>query len=397
MEQRVPGARLHKSVLVTSNRVLISSHEKREWTRRTGAVAVDMESAAAASAATRMGAPWISIRAITDDSEQDLPLDFNKLMDPDGNISASRLTLAVILRPVVCTGIDAPQQTLHTRRQESGPLPGIVSSPPAAERRLCRFRGVISVLRTPAGPCCADTCQTAAGCTTRVVHIQLNRTVPVLLVLLSLFFVSQAPVQGQTNLSLSQAIDEALRSSPQARAARYEMDAALARTGKERPDARPTMQAVASGGIQGPRVTYPGPPGSDTTVVPEEIGRIDLIIEQPIYHAGGRSARERFDAQTALVILDYRRALSAIVAVVRKLCVDLQRAESGVRVAGESVDAAQRYYNQVQQLIDAGSARPIDLQTASGQLAEAKAGIAEAESGRELAKLAINQALGATN
>jgi len=105
MEQRIAGARLHKGALVTANRVLITTHEKRDWSRRAGAIAVDMESAAAASAAHQRGAPWISVRAITDDSEHDLPLDFNELMDSDGNISVSRVSMAAILRPWTVPGL----------------------------------------------------------------------------------------------------------------------------------------------------------------------------------------------------------------------------------------------------------------------------------------------------
>ncbi len=105
MEQRVAGARLHKSVLVTANRVLVSTHEKREWSRRTGASAVDMESAAAAAAAVLHGAPWISVRAITDDSERDLPLDFNALTDSEGNINSSRVAMAALFRPWAIPGL----------------------------------------------------------------------------------------------------------------------------------------------------------------------------------------------------------------------------------------------------------------------------------------------------
>jgi nucleoside phosphorylase len=105
MGQQIAGARLHKSVLVTANRVLITAHEKREWSRRTGASVVDMESAAAAAVANQVGAPWICVRAITDDSEQDLPLDFNALSGLDGNISHTRIAMAVIIRPWAIPGL----------------------------------------------------------------------------------------------------------------------------------------------------------------------------------------------------------------------------------------------------------------------------------------------------
>lgn len=98
-EQRITGARLHKGVLVTANRVLVTAHEKREWSRRTGASAVDMETAAAALVAINNGARWIAVRVITDDSEHDLPLDFNTLTGSDGNVSMFRLTMAAAIRP----------------------------------------------------------------------------------------------------------------------------------------------------------------------------------------------------------------------------------------------------------------------------------------------------------
>jgi outer membrane protein TolC len=141
-------------------------------------------------------------------------------------------------------------------------------------------------------------------------------------------------------------------------------------------------------------VTYPGAPGTDTTVLPEQVGRLDLVIEQPLYHAGAKPARVRFEAEISLADLDYRKSLTAIAESMRKLYIDFRRAESAVRVASEGVAGCQRYYDLVKHLIDAGSAKPIDLQTASGQLAEANAGLAEAESGVKISMFAINQSMG---
>jgi len=250
------------------------------------------------------------------------------------------------------------------------------------------------VLKIPDCRCHAPACQIVDNGRREVSYHRIHCLTLLIFLPIALLSSSRNLCLAQSYMSVSDAISEALTISPLARAARFDRDAALARNGKDRPSARPTMQAVASGGVQGPRVTYPGAPRSDTTVLPEEVGRLDLIIEQPLYHAGARPARQRFDAQTALVDLEYRKALSAIAVTVRKLFVDLRRAESAARIAQDGADAAQRYYDLVQHLIDAGSARPVDLQTANGQLANAKAGLAEAESGLKLAKLAINQALG---
>jgi hypothetical protein len=76
-----------------------------EWSRRTGAVAVDMDTAGAAAEANKNGAAWISVRAITDNSENDLPLDFNTVMGPDGNVNMFRFTMASILRPWAVPGL----------------------------------------------------------------------------------------------------------------------------------------------------------------------------------------------------------------------------------------------------------------------------------------------------
>ena len=159
--------------------------------------------------------------------------------------------------------------------------------------------------------------------------------------------------------------------------------------------ARPTLQAIATGGAQGPRATYPAPRGYPNTVLPEEAGRLDLVLEQPLYHAGGKAARSRFDAHTALVNLDYRKELTAIAATVQRRFLDLYRAETGVSIATEGVDAAGKYRDLVQRLVASGSAKPVmNLQTAESQLAEARSGLTQAEMGEKLAKLAINQVLG---
>jgi adenosylhomocysteine nucleosidase len=105
IQEKINGARIHKGVLVTANRVLITAHEKREWARRSGAIGVDMETAAAGLAARQSGARWICVRCITDDSESDLPLDFNRLTDDDGNLKMSSLTLATIMRPWAIPGL----------------------------------------------------------------------------------------------------------------------------------------------------------------------------------------------------------------------------------------------------------------------------------------------------
>lgn len=99
------GTAVHRGALVSANRVLITAHEKQEWRRMASAVAVDMETAAIAAVAESAGCPWVSVRAISDGAQTDLPLDFNDLADPDGTVRPGKVALAALLRPWAIPGL----------------------------------------------------------------------------------------------------------------------------------------------------------------------------------------------------------------------------------------------------------------------------------------------------
>ena len=63
----------HRGDLAQSTVVLASRSEKAALLLRTGAVAVDMESASIAQVAKEAGIPFMAIRAITDGAEMDIP------------------------------------------------------------------------------------------------------------------------------------------------------------------------------------------------------------------------------------------------------------------------------------------------------------------------------------
>jgi outer membrane protein TolC len=186
----------------------------------------------------------------------------------------------------------------------------------------------------------------------------------------------------------------ALRQSPQARAARFAREAAQVQADREKPVARPTLNAVASGTVQGPRVTFPRPNAPDAVVLPEQYGKLELVVEQPLYRPGLGAARQRYAAQSSLVALDYRKVLSDLALAARKAYLDVLRAESGVRTAREGLEAAQRYQALVQRQIAAGLAKPVDAETVAAQVAEAQVGVTQAEGGLALARLAFNRTLG---
>jgi nucleoside phosphorylase len=85
--------------IFSTDRVAVTAAEKRELRNRTGAVAVDMEAAAVKSKAAEWGVPFMCIRVVSDTAADDLPLDFNRFRNADGNFSRTRIALAAMARP----------------------------------------------------------------------------------------------------------------------------------------------------------------------------------------------------------------------------------------------------------------------------------------------------------
>jgi adenosylhomocysteine nucleosidase len=86
--------------ILSMDRVAVTAAEKRDLRERTGAVAIEMESAAVAAKAREWGVPFRCIKAVSDIAAEDLPLDFNLYRDPAGRFSRSRIALAAMRRPL---------------------------------------------------------------------------------------------------------------------------------------------------------------------------------------------------------------------------------------------------------------------------------------------------------
>ena len=69
---------------VTTPCILWRSTDKRAMAERTGAIGLDMESAALAEAAAGQGVPFAIIRGVSDLVDEDLPVDFNLFLKPAG-------------------------------------------------------------------------------------------------------------------------------------------------------------------------------------------------------------------------------------------------------------------------------------------------------------------------
>lgn len=67
--------------------------------------AVEMESFTVLTEASVWGIGGIAIRAVGDTAEENLPLDFNQALTPQGTISATRLASALLRRPAALPGL----------------------------------------------------------------------------------------------------------------------------------------------------------------------------------------------------------------------------------------------------------------------------------------------------
>ncbi|MFN3681889.1 MAG: hypothetical protein ACK4VP_07605 [Nitrospira sp.] len=74
----------HVGRFVSTERVVGSAREKRRIADMTGAIGLDMESASLAEEAKRAKVPFVIVRTASDLLDEDLPLDFNLFLQPNG-------------------------------------------------------------------------------------------------------------------------------------------------------------------------------------------------------------------------------------------------------------------------------------------------------------------------
>ena len=92
----------HIGRFVSTDRVVTSAAEKRRFAQVTGAIGLDMESAALAAEAHRAQVPFVVVRAVSDLVDEDLPLDFNLFLRPTGWLKG---VAAIVGRPSSLTGL----------------------------------------------------------------------------------------------------------------------------------------------------------------------------------------------------------------------------------------------------------------------------------------------------
>lgn len=91
--------------LISRAEIAITIGEKAALRAQTGADAVDTESDAIRAIWADSGVPTATVRAISDCWNENLPLDFNRLVDGDGQLSPVRLAVAILCRPQTIPGL----------------------------------------------------------------------------------------------------------------------------------------------------------------------------------------------------------------------------------------------------------------------------------------------------
>ena len=92
--------KVHTGCLTESLNIISSSREKRHLQLITEAIALDMESIPVAKLAAKHALPFLSIRAIVDPIDMDLPEAVAYAATPEGDIALGRLLLFLVLHPL---------------------------------------------------------------------------------------------------------------------------------------------------------------------------------------------------------------------------------------------------------------------------------------------------------
>ncbi|QDX27301.1 TolC family protein [Sphingomonas suaedae] len=212
-----------------------------------------------------------------------------------------------------------------------------------------------------------------------------------MLAALIMIAVAVAPQSDEAPLTLDQAITEAQANAPMVAEAEAEGDAAVARTLQARAAGLPT--ATASGSLATGRLDPGGFFGLGAADVTPRAAQVS--VEQPLF-TGGRVGAVVDQARAG-----ERAAASGLNAVRAGLAADVADAYGGLVVAEEQehlyaqlVTVTQGLLNHAQDRFDVGDAPRTDVSQAKARLAEARAGLAQANGQALVARARLARLIG---
>ncbi len=99
LEPALIAAGAVRGTFTCTPRVAVTAGEKTALRASTGADVVEMESGVIRALCRDRGIPSATIRVISDSADEDLPVDFNALMRPDGRLDFPGLLLSLMRSP----------------------------------------------------------------------------------------------------------------------------------------------------------------------------------------------------------------------------------------------------------------------------------------------------------
>jgi adenosylhomocysteine nucleosidase len=99
VRSKLTAAGAREGKVFCADRIAVTAADKKKLREDTGADAAEMESGAVQAVCKEKGIPCVTVRVISDTSEQDLPMDFNKFMKADKSLDMSALMMAVAKAP----------------------------------------------------------------------------------------------------------------------------------------------------------------------------------------------------------------------------------------------------------------------------------------------------------
>lgn len=97
---RRAGHRHHLGPILTIDRIVLTAQEKRALVAGSGAIAVDMESAAIAAAASACSVPFLAIRGVLDPVHEELGIAFDQFLDSRGEPKPLPLIRYLLTHPL---------------------------------------------------------------------------------------------------------------------------------------------------------------------------------------------------------------------------------------------------------------------------------------------------------